>query len=118
MDHGCKAVGSTVTKPGDLRKDKLERGGYRILLFAGLAVSEHVHLNRFDGCGLAVHHASNSFRGVSAEYRFAAVKADGCRNLFNSYGLPVDIKHLVDQFLTALGFAAYMTVKHGYLRLA
>lgn len=107
-----------MTKPGDLRKDKLERGGYRILLFAGLAVSEHVHLNRFDGCSLAVHHASNSFRGVSAEYRFAAVKADGCRNLFNSYGLPVDIKHLVYQFLTALGFAAYMTVKHGYLRLA
>jgi hypothetical protein len=89
-----------------------------LCLFAGLAVSESVHLNRFDGCGFAVHHASNSFRSVSAEHRFAAVKADGCRNLLNAYGLPIDVKHLVYQFLTALSFSAYMTVKHGYLRLA
>jgi hypothetical protein len=87
-------------------------------LFAGLAISEYVHLNRFDGCGFAVHHASNSFRGVSAEHRFTAVKADGCRNLLNPYGLAIDVKHLVYEFLTALGFSTYMTAKHGYLRLA
>src|SRR5574337_1432626 len=82
----------------------------------GLPVGEHVHLNGFDRLSLPVHHATNSFRGVSTEHRFAAVSTDGCGNLLNPHEPAINIKNLAHKFLTALRLPAHMTVKHGYLR--
>ncbi len=87
------------------------------VLFVKLAIGEHVHLKGLDRLGFSVHHASNSLCGVSAEYRFAAVKTDGGRDLLNPDRFAVNVKDFAYQFLTAFSFPTYMTAKHSYLRL-
>jgi len=57
-------------------------------LFRNLSVAENVDLNRLTRLGFPVHHASNSFRGVSTKHRFAAVEGDKCEDLFSPDGPP------------------------------
>ena len=66
-----------------MRKRTLAVRGSSQKLVLHLPVGERVHLNGFDRLSFAVHHATNSFRGVSTEHRFAAVSADSCGNLLN-----------------------------------
>lgn len=94
------AVGSSCAC--DFLRDGISRN-----LVSRRPVVEHVHLNGFDRLSLAVHHATNSFRCVSTEHRFATVSADGCGDLLNPHGPAIDIKNFVHKFLTAYSFPAH-----------
>ena len=65
-----------------------------------------------------MNHASNALSSGSVKDWLAAMEANGSRDFLNPYRFPVDIEQLADDFLSAFGFAAYMTAKHPHLRLA
>ena len=72
--------------------------------------------NRLRRSRLSVNQQTDLFRGLTAKGFVSAASAYTGRNMIEPDIFPVNLKDLVDQFLTTLRGSTYSTCEHAYPR--
>ena len=64
-----------------------------------------------------MNNTTHALRCFPAEDGFTTIRADNCRNCFDTNWFAIDVKDFAHKLLACLSFATNMAAKHDQLRL-